>query len=84
MKQKLLETIKKTRFEISLKSSSKQSDIKSETSLDFNYVKPCFDYVTLTKLKKINDNNVKPVSYLILKISFISVLPRIMNFGRIL
>ena len=30
MKQKLLETIKKTRFEISLKSTSKQSDIKSE------------------------------------------------------
>ena len=34
-----------------------------KTSLDFNYVEPCFDF----------DKNVKPVSHLILKTSIITL-----------
>ena len=41
-----------------------------------NFMTMAFDYlnyVTSTKLKKVNDKNVKPVSHLILKISFLTL-----------
>ena len=38
--------------------------------MDFDYL----NYLTSTKLKKVNDKNVKPVSHLILKISFLTLL----------
>ena len=38
-------------------------------TMDFDYL----NYVTSTKLKKVNDKNVKPVSNLILKISFLTL-----------
>ena len=38
-------------------------------TMDFDYL----NYVTSTKLKKVNDKNVKPVSHLILKISFLTL-----------
>ena len=38
-------------------------------SMDFDYL----NYVTSTKLKKVNDKNVKSVSQLILKISFLTL-----------
>ena len=37
--------------------------------MDFDYL----NYVTSTKLKKVGDKNVKPVSHLILKISFLTL-----------
>ena len=37
--------------------------------MDFDYL----NYVTSTKLKKVNDKNVKPVSHLILKINFLTL-----------
>ena len=38
-------------------------------TMDFDYL----NYVTSTKLKKVNDKNVKSVSHLILKISFLTL-----------
>ena len=38
-------------------------------TMDFDYL----NYVTSTKLKKVGDKNVKPVSHLILKISFLTL-----------
>ena len=38
-------------------------------TMDFDYL----NYVTSTKYKKVNDKNFKPVSYLILKISFLTL-----------
>ena len=43
---------------------------KLKMRIDFDYL----DYVTSKKLKKVNDKNVKPISYLILKISFLTLL----------
>ena len=40
---------------------------KLKMTMDFDYL----NYVTSTKLKKVNDKNVKSVSLLILKISFL-------------
>ena len=37
--------------------------------MDFGYL----NYVTKTKLKKVNDKNVKSVNHLILKISFLTI-----------
>ena len=37
--------------------------------MDFDYL----NYVTKTKLKKVNDKNVKSVNHLILKISFLTI-----------
>ena len=37
--------------------------------MDFDYL----NYLTSTKLKKVNGKNVKPVSHLILKISFLTL-----------
>ena len=37
--------------------------------MDFDYL----NYLTLTKLKKANGKNIKPVSHLILKISFLTL-----------
>ena len=37
-------------------------------TMDFDYL----NYVTSTKLKKVNDKNVKSVSHIILKISFLN------------
>ena len=37
--------------------------------MDFDYL----NYVTKTKLKKVNDKNVKSVNHLILKISFLTL-----------
>ena len=38
-------------------------------TMDFDYL----NYVTSTKIKKVNDKNVKPVSHLIMKISFLTL-----------
>ena len=43
--------------------------------MDFEYL----NYVTSTKLKKVNDKNVKPVSHFILKISFLTLFNHIFH-----
>ena len=42
---------------------------KLKMTIDFDF---STKYVTSTKLKKVDDKNVKPVSHLILKISFLT------------
>ena len=42
---------------------------KLKMTMDFDYL----NYVTSTKLKKVNDKNDKPVSNLILKIRFLTL-----------